>query len=76
MGCAHLTKETAGCLANIPMNQIANAFKNPIVRDHLVQPFVDLIKDPEAEVRTAAASQISGKSLLSEKGGNGINQPL
>lgn len=56
------------------MNQIANAFKNPIVRDHLIQPFVDLIKDPEAEVRTAAASQISGILLLFSSKGNDINQ--
>lgn len=60
-------------MANMTMNQIANAFKNPIVRDHLIQPFVDLIKDPEAEVRTAAASQISGMLLSCYEKNNDIN---
>lgn len=40
--------------------QLANSVGTDVVREELVALFVNLLKDNEAEVRTAAASQIPG----------------
>ena len=42
--------------------QLANAVGEDIVREELANAFVQLLKDNEAEVRTAAAGQIPGKA--------------
>jgi serine/threonine-protein phosphatase 2A regulatory subunit A len=43
---------------------LAESAGEAIVKEELVGAFVGLLKDQEAEVRTAAASQIPGMSLL------------
>ena len=40
---------------------LAESSGEEIVKDELVSAYVGLLKDQEAEVRTAAASQIPGK---------------
>jgi hypothetical protein len=40
--------------------QLAEAVGTDIVRDEMVDAFVQLLKDNEAEVRTAGAGQIPG----------------
>lgn len=40
--------------------QLASAVGEDIIRDEMVQAFVSLLKDNEAEVRTAASGQIPG----------------
>lgn len=42
------------------MDQIANAVDEEVVARDLVPAFVKLLKDAEAEVRSAAAGQIPG----------------
>ena len=42
--------------------QLAEAVGADIVREELVNAFVSLLKDNEAEVRTAGAGQIPGTS--------------
>lgn len=41
-------------------NQLAEAVGTEIVREELIGQYVQLLKDNEAEVRSAAASQIPG----------------
>lgn len=43
---------------------LAESSGEEIVKDELVSAYVGLLKDQEAEVRTAAASQIPGKPVL------------
>lgn len=43
--------------------QLAEAVGQDLVRDELIGHFVQLLKDNEAEVRTAAAGQIPGTCL-------------
>lgn len=43
---------------------LAEAVGEGIVRDELVNAFVGLLKDNEAEVRTAGAGQIPGESCF------------
>ena len=45
--------------------QIAKAVDEEVVSRDLVPAFVRLLKDSEAEVRTAIAGQIPGTSLFS-----------
>ena len=42
------------------MIQLAEAVGQELVRDELIGHYVQLLKDNEAEVRTAGASQIPG----------------
>lgn len=42
---------------------LAESAGEAIVKDELVGAFVGLLKDQEAEVRTAAASQIPGMTI-------------
>lgn len=42
------------------LRQLASAVGDEVVRDVLVSAFVQLLKDNEAEVRTAGAGQIPG----------------
>ena len=44
---------------------LAESAGEEIVKDELVSAYVGLLKDQEAEVRTAAASQIPGELLSS-----------
>ena len=44
--------------------QLADAVGPEIIRDELGTSFVALLKDNEAEVRTAAAGQVPGKSKV------------
>lgn len=46
------------------MSQIAKAVDDEVVTRDLVPAFVKLLKDSEAEVRTAIAGQIPGKYSL------------
>lgn len=43
------------------MRKIAKAVHDPVIDRDLVPAFVKLLKDTEAEVRTAIAGQIPGK---------------
>jgi serine/threonine-protein phosphatase 2A regulatory subunit A len=52
----------AVCYRNTDCPQLAEAVGQEIVREELTGACVRLLKDNEAEVRTAAASQIPGKS--------------
>jgi hypothetical protein len=45
------------------MSQIAKAVDEEVVNRDLVPAFVKLLKDTEAEVRSAIAGQIPGKSV-------------
>jgi len=45
--------------------QLAKAVGDEVVRRDLVPAFVKLLKDSEAEVRTAIAGQIPGSSIRS-----------
>ncbi|KAI9490442.1 putative ser/thr protein phosphatase 2A regulatory subunit A [Zychaea mexicana] len=47
--------------------EVAEAFGNPIVRREFTTPYLILTKDPEAEVRTAVAGQISGLAQYLDK---------
>jgi hypothetical protein len=44
--------------------QLAEAVGVELVREELIGQYVQLLKDNEAEVRTAAAGQIPGEFLL------------
>jgi serine/threonine-protein phosphatase 2A regulatory subunit A len=44
--------------------QLAEVVGTELVREELIGHFVQLLKDNEAEVRTAASGQIPGLSLL------------
>ncbi len=46
------------------VNQLADAVGQELVREELIGHYVQLLKDNEAEVRTAAAGQIPGTSCL------------
>ena len=45
-----------------PPNQLAEAIGTELVREELIGQYVQLLKDNEAEVRTAGAGQIPGES--------------
>lgn len=45
----------------LEFSQLAEAVGSEIIRDELTGSYVQLLKDNEAEVRTAAASQLPGK---------------
>ncbi|CAG8503799.1 11723_t:CDS:10 [Diversispora eburnea] len=45
--------------------KIAKAVGDEVTREDLVLAFVNLLKDNEAEVRTAASGQVPGKTILS-----------
>jgi len=49
-----------------PASQLAEAVGPELVRSELVNAYVALLKDNEAEVRTAGAGQIPGISSTSE----------
>jgi serine/threonine-protein phosphatase 2A regulatory subunit A len=49
---------------NIYLPQLAEAVGVDLVRDELIVQYVQLLKDNEAEVRTAASGQIPGEVIL------------
>jgi serine/threonine-protein phosphatase 2A regulatory subunit A len=51
------------------MSQIAKAVDEEVVNRDLVPAFVKLLKDTEAEVRSAIAGQIPGKAAKDHKCG-------
>lgn len=53
--CSHVS-----LFFSLSLLQLASAVGEEVVRDELVQAFVQLLKDNEAEVRTAGAGQIPG----------------
>ena len=52
---------------NCPPNQLAEAIGTELVREELIGQYVQLLKDNEAEVRTAAAGQIPGEFAFSSR---------
>ena len=49
--------------SHLPDFQLAEAVGVELVREELIGQYVQLLKDNEAEVRTAAAGQIPGELL-------------
>lgn len=60
----HLQQVLRGCLLLTSRTQIANAVDEEVVSRDLVPAFIKLLKDNEAEVRTAIAGQIPGFCAL------------
>jgi serine/threonine-protein phosphatase 2A regulatory subunit A len=52
------------CMMHTDFSKIAKAVDDEVVTRDLVPAFVKLLKDTEAEVRTAIAGQIPGMSLV------------
>jgi len=55
-----VSRQTPKAGSFLTANQLAEAVGTEIVREELIGQYIQLLKDNEAEVRSAAASQIPG----------------